>query len=453
MCMIDLKPHNQKAVKEITRSLENGNKKIIYVAGTGCGKTWVFMGTIEVLKAMIDKFNKPYRPKVLYIMPKHVIKENIEGYDEYKKLDCTVNFITFNYFNNLEKGMSKIEAYDVVIIDECHHLGADIYGKTIVECMNNSDKYFLGLTATPFRDTDKVDVSDFFEDRVDGISVFDAIHLGLMPIFNYHICLPEKDTRQLEREYENKIKAVVDYMDSAEAVYDIVSKYDRKKWICFFAKKKDIDDAMPMIKEIFEGYNIHILLADLRNLKQVMEEVRNEERSVILSVNILLEGVHLDDITGIVLYRNVTSTIAFQQILGRVCKIGNDIEPVVIDTSRSARKILAKLISESKKSKGGHYIPPVNGGHRDVMKVGIGGTIEFDLNKVLIYCDNAHAKAEKIKEATIKAIDKYRSFNGSEAYESFEDLKNSGLDFQKFKKCAELYHISAELAWENWKVV
>lgn len=450
---LDLMEHNQKAVDEIRERLEEYYKKIIYVSGTGCGKTWVFMGTVYTLKDMFPDFNTVRKPRVLYVLPKHVIEKNVEGYKEYKMLaqDCTIDFCTYNYFNAYEKGMNKISEYDLIVIDECHHLGADLYGKTLVKCMNNSDKFFLGLTATPFRDTDKIDVTDYFETRVNGISVFDAIRKGLMPMFNYHICLPEKDTKQLEREYDNEVRAVVDYMDSAESVYEVVSKYDRKKWICFFNSQKDIKDAMPMIKEVFEGYKICILLASLKNLDKVMKEIKENEKVVVLSVNMLLEGLHLKNITGVIFFRNVTSTITFQQCLGRTCSIGNTVEPVIIDVSQSARKILLKLLAEGNGQGSGVTTPPNGPSGKRVMKVGIGDVIEEDITNILRLCDPSFVKEEKLIEAVEKTIAKYRHFRGGEHYETFEDLRNSGLDYQKFKECAKMHGLKPEIVWNRWK--
>lgn len=444
---LTLMPHNQTAVDEINKHLQNNVRKIIYTAGTGCGKSWVFMGTAYNVKELFP--NTPL--KVLYIIPKHVIKENVEGYKEYTKLanTCSIDFCTYNYFKTFEKGMDKISKYNLIVIDECHHLGADLYGQNLVKCMEASDKLFLGLTATPLRDSDKMNVCDYFNVHVAGISVFDAIRQDLMPMFNYHICLPENDTKQLEKEYEYNIRAVVDYTDSAKEVSDIIAKYDRKKWICFFSTTNEIKKAMPMIEKIFKGYKICILLSSLKNLKEVMTEIKNNEKVVVLSVNILLEGVHLDDIHGIILYRNVTSTIAFQQMLGRTCSIGNTVEPVVIDTSQSARKILLKLLAESKGN--GGIIPKNGPSGKEIMKVGIGDVIEYDIANILRLCDPNFVKEENLIELAGKAVEKYRSFNGSEDYNSFDEFKNSGLDFQKFKSCAEIYHITAKLAWKYWK--
>lgn len=445
MAELKLKNHNRTAVDEMKEKVKEGFRKLIYVAGTGCGKTWAFMGFANELPSIVPELSAPCKLKILYIMPKNVVKDNVEGYEEFHEFGFHVDFATYNYFSKKEKGTEKFKEYDLIVIDECHHLGGDLYGKNILSAMDESDRFFLGLTATPYRSCDKTNVEDFFETAVHGISVWDAIRLGLMPTFNYHICLPEKDTKQIEKEYAHQYRAVVDLNDSADAVYDVVMSYKRDKWICFFSDTKSLENAKEQVSEIFEGYEVFTLLSSLKNLKEVMDGVRRAKKAVILSVDILLEGVHLDGITGIILYRNVTSTIAFQQMIGRTCSIGNKVEPVIIDTSQSARKILAALIRESRKGNTSSF-PDRNGSTREILKVGIGSTMEYDLNKVLRLMDPSHQRQEDMKRAARKANEKYHSFGGTD-YGTFEELAHSGLDYKKFKSCAELMKLSAEMAF------
>lgn len=440
--MLELKEHNRKAVDEIKEKISSGCRKIIYVAGTGCGKTWVFMGVLNEISQVASNLKEP---RVLYIMPKNVIKENVEGYKEFKTLGFHVDFATYNYFSEKEKGIERFKNYDLVVIDECHHLGGDLYGRNILAAMNESDRIFLGLTGTPYRSCDKTNVEDYFEASVHGISVWNAIRLGLMPPFRYHICLPEKDTKQLEEEYEHQIKAVVDLNDSKEVVSEIVSSYERAKWICFFPDSKTLNSSKKQIAEIFEGYEMFVLLASHKNLKEVMEGVKKAEKAVVLSVDILLEGVHLEGITGIVLYRNVQSTNAFQQMIGRTCRIGNTVEPVIVDTSQSARKILAALLRESRAGESKHG-EIVDGNHKEIMKVGIKSNIEYDLNKVLEMLDPSIQRKEIMEKSAKAALDKYHSFGGKD-YNTYEELKKHAIDFQKFKACSELMKISAETAF------
>lgn len=441
---LELRKHNRKAVDEIKAKIAEGIHKIIYVAGTGCGKTWVFMG---IMNEVCDVIPELARPKALYIMPKHVIRENVEGYREFSELGFDVDFATYNYFSTHEKSVNRFKKYDLIVIDECHHLGGDLYGRNILAAMEESDRLFLGLTATPFRSCDKVNVEDFFESSVYGPSVWDAIRMGLMPPFRYHICLPEKDTKEIEKEYNYKYKAVVDLNDSVDVVSDIVKTYDRDKWICFFPDIKSLNAAKQQVSEIFKGYDLFVLFASLKNLKEVVEGVKKAKKAVILSVDILLEGVHLDGITGIILYRNVMSTNAYQQMLGRTCSIGNTVEPVIVDTSQSARKILAALIRENHEGSdsGG------DGGNnrkkpKDILKVGIGSKIEYDINKVLKKLDPSIQKQEELEKAAKIAVEKYHSFGGKD-YSSYEELSRSGIDFKKFRACAELMKLSAETAY------
>lgn len=451
MAVLELRAHNRKAVDDMKEKVKEGFRKLIYVAGTGCGKTWAFMRFANELPSLIPELLTPHILKILYIMPKNVIKDNVEGYQEFHELGLDVDFATYNYFSTKEKGIEKFKHYDLIVIDECHHLGGDLYGKNILFAMNKSGKFFLGLTATPYRSHDKINVEEFFEAVVHGISVWDAIRLGLMPMFNYHICLPEKDIKQLEREYNHQCRAVVDLNDSEDAVYDVVTSYKRDKWICFFSDTKNLKNAREQVSEIFEGYEIFTLLSSLKNLNEVMDGVRKAKKAVILSVDILLEGVHLDGITGIVLYRNVTSTIAFQQMIGRTCRIGNKIEPVIVDTSQSARKILAALIRESKNGQAPSLVPS-NGGTKEILKVGIGSTIEYDLKKVLRLMDPGYQRKEDRRRAARKANEKYHSFGGTD-YNTYKELVESGLNYKKFKSCAELMKLSAETAFALLKEV
>lgn len=176
MATLELREHNRTAVDEIKEQLKKGMKKIIYIAGTGCGKTWVFMGVVNEIASVCPQL-KNETLRILYIMPKNVIKENVEGYKEFSDLGFNVDFATYNYFSKKEKGVEKFKNYDLIVIDECHHLGGDLYGRNILAAMNESDRIFLGLTATPYRSCDKTNVEDFFEASVRGITVWDASEL------------------------------------------------------------------------------------------------------------------------------------------------------------------------------------------------------------------------------------------------------------------------------------
>ena len=311
--MIELMSHNRKAVGEITEAFNEGKRHILYVSGVGTGKSFVFMGLAE---SMLNKDDR-----ILYIVPRYTIRNNLMAYSDFSILNEQVDFATFNYFTNKEKGMKKLSQYDFIVVDEAHHLWSDKYGNAITECMKElTNKYFLGLTATPERDITvgghRVNVStdSIFQQTVNGITNFEAIALGLMPTFNYRLLLPEKDPDQLKKDYDNMVDITVDYTDCENTLTNIVSIYQRKKWIAYFPDKKRLHENESLIRKVFTDYEIFILYADLHNLDEVLDGVKKAEKAIVLSVDMLLEGVHLSGITGIVLFRNVTSLVTFQQI-------------------------------------------------------------------------------------------------------------------------------------------
>lgn len=370
--MITLLPHNQPAFSEIMDSYRSGIKKIIYVSGVGTGKSFVFLAIAEALGK-----------KILYVIPKHSIRENMETYRDFSVVKDNVDFTTFNAFTDTERAKELIKDYGMIVIDECHHLGSDLFGRVLLQVMeNDNDRLFLGLTATPVRFRAKtmlpdgtieknVDISQFFEKKVTGMSNFDAIKLGLMPPFQYRLLEPDKDPKQIEKEYGYEIKVEVDYKkESQNVVKEIVNTYPRNKWICFFSSTKELKEHRNDVKDIFSGYEMFTLYSDLRNLKEVIEGVRKAEKAVILSIDMLLEGVHLPGITGIILYRNVTTVTTFQQILGRVCSIGNKTEPIVVDCSKCGPKLLTQLLNMS--ADNGRSFTPGHGGTKPIMSIGIG---------------------------------------------------------------------------------
>lgn len=438
--MIKLKSHNQRAVNEIAAAISEGAHSVLYSSGVGTGKSFVFMGLAE---RILDSTKK-----ILYIIPKYAIMKNLKTYADFQELSMEISFATYNFFTDFGKGMAELSKYDMIVIDEAHHLWSGKYGRTITECMKAlPDKVFLGLTATPKRSViveghkQNVHTKDIFEKTVNGITNFEAIELGLMPPFNYRIMLPEKDPKQLKKEYDNEIKIEIDYTDCENTLLNIVKMYERKKWIAYFYSKKQLHENEALIRRVFEDYEVYILYSDLRNLDEVVSGVQAAEKAIVLSVDMLLEGVHLPDITGIIMFRNVVSLVTFQQILGRVCSIGNTVEPVVIDSSESGPKLLAKLLKASeereKKKKGGEK------SGIDIMTLGIGAEKEWVGIKEFLKRYSSIGKELDLAENLEKAKNKYLFFKGG-IYKDVDEWKKNKLHYQILKACSECFSVPVE---------
>ena len=450
---IKVNEHNLPAVKKIIDAYHAGTGSILYTSGVGTGKSYVFMGVVE---RMMEELKN-----ILYVIPKYAVQENISKYDDFQWLSSKipVDFVTFNYFTDIKKGIKKLSEYDFVVIDEAHHMWSDRYGKTLTECMHMlSRTRFLGLTATPERDIKEyghkksVHTDSIFDQTVNGISNFDAIQLGLMPKFNYRVMLPEKDPEQIRKEYDGNVDVRVAYEECEQTLARIVAMYPRNKWIVYFSGKAKLHEYEDRMRKIFMGYEIFILYSDLRNLSQVIAGVQQAEKAVILSVDMLLEGVHLPDVTGIVLFRNVTSLVTFQQILGRVCSIGNRTEPVIADASSSGPEMLAKLyrMNEGNRSK---EDGDGSGNTRPIFTLGIGSDKEWKgIEKFLRLYTSMGPEMDR-KEKLGKAVKKYVGFGGK-IYASLDLWKQNDLHYKILLTCAKCFSVpSAALAEELHKQI
>ena len=421
--MINLKPHNKEAYSKITAQYASGANSVIYVSGVGTGKSYVFMAVADSVPG-----------RILYIVPKHAITNNITSYKEFSSVARKVDFATYNAFMDVETGKNLVRGYDLVVVDECHHLGSDRYGRVLTTVMKEKAARFLGLTATPVRDVDKFDVSAYFDSRVDGLTNFEAISLGLMPPIEYRLCLPERSLRQVEKEYDNTVKAVLTYEGSEEVLAGAVKLFERDKWICFFPSTTTLEAHKQLVERLFPGYKIFTLYASLKNLDTVMDGLRSCDKAVVLSCNILLEGVHMDGIDGIVLFRNVTSLTAFQQMIGRVCSIGKTTSPVVLDCSACALKLMAKLLAQG----AGSAPPPgqTHSSNKEIVRIGIGEHRSYDVQRLLML-----AQGVVITEKEESAVRKYESFCGKQ-YADIAELKENKLDYSKLEACCSLFGAS-----------
>lgn len=420
---MELMPHNKKAVEQILEAYKT-EKKVIYTSGVGTGKSWVFMAIAEAIGG-----------RILYVIPKHSIVRNMRTYADFtEKQEKNTDFVTYNSFTSLQKGLDLVKGHSLVVIDECHHLGSDRYGRCLVHVMQKTKTVkYLGLTATPVRE-DGVDVSGYFDKTVEGITNFEAIEEGLMPNIIYRVCFPEKDPDQIKKEYGKDYSPRLTFDNADEILRTAVKTYPRQKWICFFPNVKSMHHYEPMVKRIFSKHRTMELYASLGNLDAVMKTASEDEPVVILSCNILLEGVHLPGIDGIIMFRDVTSLPCFEQMIGRVCSIGKKISPVVIDCSASAWTLMRKLM---KANQGAGVSVPADKHSKEIIDIGIAGDDEFDINKLLKFAGNPGLKLTNACDA----VEKYKGFGGKTGYPTYEALQKSS-DWPIFKACCRMYKMN-----------
>lgn len=407
---MSLLPHNIRPFNEIKSYIFNGYSTL-FISGVGTGKSYV---TAELIFSLFSG------KKVMYVSPKLSIIDYLTKYTPIGSVE-NVDFVTYNHFGNYAKCFYELSQYDLVVIDEAHHLGSDIYGSNLVKLMTSCKCKFLGLTATPIRD-DGTDVSTFFSKVVNGLNHFDAIRLNLMPRFQYLICSPKlDDLTAAERQSYH-----IDFDNSTIMLKGMLDALPRDKWLVFCTTTEQASSTSELIQSLLSEHKVLTLTSKEGDMEETLAAFDKAEKAVLISCDMLLEGLHPKNVGGILLFRNVQSILVFQQILGRIASTKDaNSDPVVIDCTLAAHKILFKILQNDlgkKVTKKSFSAKMLTEKHHSILKV------------LPLQCIDFYNAMEILEKITKKSV-----ISDNEIYKSAHEY------IQKFHVGKDVYSQAKEL--------
>lgn len=341
MKVVSLFEHNEKAYKKLNKTLENKKCATINHA-TGTGKSFI------ALKYLYENRNK----KFLYLAPTYEILDQLMN--DCNKIGITpedINVDTMIYKNLLKMNMDEIyEKYDGIILDEYHRAGAKETYKQIKKLkflLDNSkdDKKIIGLTATPIRYLDRA--RNMTKELFDGIvasvlSLSEAMLERILPVpmyINSKIACREEYQKVLRKvnrladspeknKFLKRMEKTANKINNGEKDNkDLFKKYIKEKngkYIIFCDNIRKLDDNYEKVDYWFsdigevQKYKVHSGQKREKN-KEELAKFNSDKKglSVLLCVDILNEGVHVDDIDGVILLRKTMSPIIYFQQIGR----------------------------------------------------------------------------------------------------------------------------------------
>lgn len=342
---------NIAEVRESTYNdvLEKLNKygKCFVIRPTGFGKTYMMAGLMQQYK------------NVLFLYPTNIVADVVKRV--YGDLDYS-NITFMSYLAFVKADIKSLSKFDLVVCDEAHRLGGEktnMQMKALMELLKGTC-HFIGLTATPNR----MDGYDMISDLFDGINVFHySIHNSIedgntkKPYVCYMSYGYMKDIEQAIKAGEKRIKVKLDAdvraslikrnTEHAMNVYgrdknirEMCDKYledtSYMKFICFFPTKKQLTKlSAEVIKDFKTAYPTHTI--ETLTITSDSEYVNNVDKlsdlthkkdtiQLIFCIDMLNMGYHVDDLTGIVMYRSTDSSIIYGQQIGR-CMSTIDVDP------------------------------------------------------------------------------------------------------------------------------
>ena len=339
-----LKPNKMQVafVKNVMEMRAQNIDKALLLSSTGIGKS---LASAFMLREMGTR-------RALFIVHREQIaKQTLKSYKRVFGLSRTYGLLSGNsrelgaefLFATMQM-MSKEEIrshyspedFDVIILDECHHVGAESYQKIM---QYFKPKFWLGMTASP--DTNQYDIYSIFDHHIAyEIRLQQALEEDLLCPFHYfgitdlEINGEVFDDNASVKNFSNLISdARVDYVIDKANYYGFSG--DRVKGLIFCSRK---DEAKELSKKFNErGLRTEVLTGEdtQERRESVIARLTNDEDGedqldYIFTVDIFNEGVDIPEINQVIMLRPTQSPVVFIQQLGRGLRKYEGKEYVVI---------------------------------------------------------------------------------------------------------------------------
>ena len=282
--------HNEKAYRAAVRMKEQYGKAAI-VHPTGTGKSYIAFKLIE---------DNPEKVVIWLSPSEYIFKTQLESL---KRNDpdfplANIHFYTYAKLMcctqaQLDEIAAQKPAY--IIFDEFHRAGAECWGESTVALLKLCpDAKFLGLTATNIRylDNNRDIAEELFDSRVaSNMTLGEAVVMGILPAPKYVTTVYQYQKALA------KYQARVDNL-RAPGIQDVNQKYL---------------DALRRALEQADG--LDKVFADFKT-------DTGDRLKLLFCIDMLNEGVHVEGISGVILFRPTISPIIYKQQIARLDSIG-----------------------------------------------------------------------------------------------------------------------------------
>ncbi|MCR5825931.1 MAG: Helicase associated domain protein, partial [Oscillospiraceae bacterium] len=246
-----------------------------------------------------------------------------------------------------------------IIIDEFHRCGAEQWGQGVQNLIAAHPKAkLLGLSATNIRylDNQRDMADELFEGKVASeMTLGEAIARGILnaPTYVLSVFAYQKDYERLKgrvRRAKNKavrdeagryleaLRRTLEQADGLDAIFDKHMTDRHGKYLVFCANAEHMREMMSHVPEWFgkidAAPNIYSALSEDPTAAEAFAAFKADDSAhlkLLFCVDMLNEGVHVEDVSGVILFRPTVSPIIYKQQIGRALSASKLKEPIIFD--------------------------------------------------------------------------------------------------------------------------
>lgn len=359
-----LRNYQELAVQRILQRDQEEIRNALVVLATGLGKTVVAGEAVRRLRMsksrnirvlvlahtidLIHQLEKSFWPFISTHDATCVLSgnERPQSWSDLEKFNLV--FATKDTVHNAQNAGVFPNIFDIVVVDECHHLGADIYESVLTELeVGEVDGPFLiGLTATPWRPNGE-GLEHRFNDPVVVVDLPTGLRDGYLANVDYRIYTDNVDWDRLrdlegDRFTPDKINRTLFITEWDNAVIDRTAEtwnelIGNRRGVIFCGTISQAQQISQKINAL--GFTraeaIASRKADGKMLTpvergKILWDFANGKIGILCAVDVLNEGIDVPDVNLVVFQRVTHSRRIFIQQLGRGLRLKDGKDKVVV---------------------------------------------------------------------------------------------------------------------------
>ena len=348
---MNLFEHNKTAYEAAVRMLtERGKAAVIHPTGTG--KSFIGFKLCEDNPDKTICWLSPSR--YIYQTQLENLAETSDGYQPEN-----VKFYTYAKLMNVSEDEIAAIKPDYIILDEFHRCGAEQWGRGVQRLLSAyPEAKLLGLSATNVRylDNQRDMADEMFNGNVASeMTLGEAIVRGILNAPTYVLSVfayqqdydrlksrvrraKSKATRDAAEQYLEALRRALEQADGLDAIFDKYMTDRAGKYLVFCASAEHMREMMDHVDEWFgkidAAPHVYSAYSDDPATSKAFRDFKADDSKhlkLLFCIDMLNEGIHVEDVSGVILFRPTVSPIIYKQQIGRALSASKAKEPVIFD--------------------------------------------------------------------------------------------------------------------------
>lgn len=348
---LSLFEHNQTAYHAAIQMMDQVGKAAV-IHPTGTGKS--FLGFHLAMEHPDQKVCWLSPSDYIFRTQLENIKRAVPGYQA-----ANIQFLTYAKLMGMALNDIAQLAPDFIILDEFHRCGAEQWGKGVDRLLRTFPKTpLLGLSATGIRylDHQRNMADELFDGHIASeMSLGEAIVRNIILPPKYVICIYsyKKELEQYQKrvdrmkntaaqragqQYLDTLRHALEHAEGLDLMFQKHMAQKNGKYIVFCSSIEHLNEMKRHVPEWFSAVDPapHVYAAYSQDPDAEDDFIRfTQDNSchlkLLFCIDMLNEGIHLENISGVILFRPTISPIIYYQQIGRALSAGQRKQAVIFD--------------------------------------------------------------------------------------------------------------------------